>query len=80
MIVFGCAPKVDPLDVDSIAAGMLAAAALPVPSEEAVRAAAAHALPIQAGKIEAVLARAANGAPPKPPAGLRPRSGAGVDP
>src|SRR4029079_12656656 len=42
----------DPLDVDSIAAGMLAAAALPVPSQAAVQAAAAHALPIQAEKIE----------------------------
>jgi len=72
---------VDPLDVDSIAAGMLAAAALPVPSQAAVRAAAAHALPIQAQKIEAVLARAANGARPKAPrTGVRPRSGAGVDP
>jgi len=55
---------VDPLDVDSIAAGMLAAAALPVPSPEAVRAAAEHALPNQAAKIEAVLARAAIGRPP----------------
>ena len=71
---------VDPLDVDSIAAGMLAAAALPVPSREAVRAAAEHALPLQAEKIEAVLARAANGGGPPPTSGVRPRSGAGVDP
>ena len=71
---------VDPLDVDSIAAGMLSAAALPVPSPEAVRAAAAHALPVQAEKIETVLARAANDARPKPATGVRPRSGAGIDP
>jgi glycosyltransferase involved in cell wall biosynthesis len=68
---------VDPLDVDSIAAGMLAAAALAVPSQEAVRVAAEHALPIQAEKVEAVLARAANGAPRT---GVRPRSGAVADP
>jgi glycosyltransferase involved in cell wall biosynthesis len=72
---------VDPLDVDSIAAGMLAAAALPVPSREAVRVAAEHALPLQAEKVEAVLARAANGSPPRSAGtGVRPRSGAGVDP
>ena len=46
---------------------MLAAAALPVPSREAVRVAAEHALPLQAEKIEAVLARAANGGPPQSP-------------
>jgi glycosyltransferase involved in cell wall biosynthesis len=56
---------VDPLDVDSIAAGMVAAAALPVPCREAVRVAAEHALPLQAERIEAVLARAANGGPPR---------------
>ena len=59
---------------------MLSAAALPVPSPEAVRAAAAHALPVQAEKIETVLARAANDARPKPATGVRPRSGAGIDP
>jgi glycosyltransferase involved in cell wall biosynthesis len=53
---------VDPLDIDSIAAGMVAAAALKVPCREAVAVAAEHALPVQAGRIEAVLARAANGA------------------
>jgi glycosyltransferase involved in cell wall biosynthesis len=67
---------VDPLDVDSIAAGMLAAAALPVPSQEAVRVAAEHALPIQAEKVEAVLARAADRGPE---IGVRPRSGAAAD-
>jgi glycosyltransferase involved in cell wall biosynthesis len=56
---------VDPLDVDSIAAGMMAAAALPVPNREAVRVAAQHALPLQAERVEAVLARAANGGPPR---------------
>jgi hypothetical protein len=55
---------------------MLAAAALPVPSQEAVRVAAEHALPIQAEKVEAVLARAANRTPE---AGVRPRSGAAAD-
>jgi glycosyltransferase involved in cell wall biosynthesis len=55
---------VDPLDVDSITSGMLAAAALPVPNREAVRVAAQHALPLQAERVEAVLARAANGASP----------------
>ena len=67
---------VDPLDVDSIAAGMLSAAALSVPSQEAVRVAAEHALPIQAEKVEAVLARAADRSPG---IGVRPRSGAAAD-
>jgi len=69
----GIGALVDPLDVDSIAAGMLAAAALPVPNREAVRAAAEHALPLQAERIEAVLARAAG-------TGVRPRTGAAADP
>jgi glycosyltransferase involved in cell wall biosynthesis len=72
----GSGVLVDPLDVDSIAAGMLAAAAIPVPSQEAVRVAAAHALPIQAERVEAVLARAAAGGPR---IGVRPRSGAAAD-
>jgi glycosyltransferase involved in cell wall biosynthesis len=55
----GCGALVDPLDVDSIAAGMVAAAALPVPCPEAVRVAGEHALAVQAGRIEKVLARAA---------------------
>jgi teichuronic acid biosynthesis glycosyltransferase TuaC len=50
---------VDPLDVRSIAAGMVAAAALPVPNREAVRIAEEHALTRQAERVEAVLARAA---------------------
>jgi hypothetical protein len=43
---------------------MVAAAALPVPCREAVRVAAEHALPIQAERVEAVLARAAAGGTP----------------
>jgi glycosyltransferase involved in cell wall biosynthesis len=65
----GIGALVDPLDVDSIATGMLAAAALPVPNREAVRVAAEHALPLQAERVEAVLARAAETA-------VRPRTGA----
>ncbi len=68
-----CGALVDPLDVDSIAAGMVAAAALPVPNREAVRVAAQHALPLQAERIEAVLARAAA------PTGDSPRKGAVAD-
>jgi D-inositol-3-phosphate glycosyltransferase len=54
----GSGVLVDPLDVASIADGMRAAAALPVPNREAVRVAAEHALPRQAERVEAVLARA----------------------
>jgi glycosyltransferase involved in cell wall biosynthesis len=54
-----CGVLVDPLDVDSIAAGMRAAAALPVPCEAAVRAASKYAVATEAARIEAVLARAA---------------------
>ncbi len=61
-----CGALVDPLDVDSIAAGMMAAAALPVPCREAVRVAAEHALPLQAERVEAVLARAATSRSPQP--------------
>jgi glycosyltransferase involved in cell wall biosynthesis len=52
---------VDPLDVASIAAGMVAAASLPVPNGEAVRVAQEHALPRQAERVEAVLVRAVHG-------------------
>jgi glycosyltransferase involved in cell wall biosynthesis len=55
----GSGVLVDPLDVRSIAAGMVAAAALPVPNREAVRVASEHALPRQAERVEAVLERAA---------------------
>ena len=57
-----CGVLVDPLDVDSIAAGMRAAAALPVPCEAAVRAASKYAVATEAARIEAVLARAAQSA------------------
>jgi glycosyltransferase involved in cell wall biosynthesis len=57
----GSGVLIDPLDVGSIAAGMMAAAALPVPNQEAARVAAEHALPRQAERVEAVLARAASG-------------------
>jgi len=50
---------VDPLDVDSIAAGMRTAAAFPRPNEAARAAAAEHDVRRQAEKIEAILSRAA---------------------
>jgi glycosyltransferase involved in cell wall biosynthesis len=79
-----CGALVDPLDVESIAAGMVAAAALPVPCAEAVRVAAEHALPLQAERIEAVLTRAAATAPSTPtttpaPTGDSPPKGAVAD-
>ena len=51
-----CGALVDPLSEESIAAGMEAAAALPVPSEEAVRVADGHSLEREAERLEAVLA------------------------
>ena len=59
VITSECGALVDPLDVDSIAAGMRTAAALPVPCAAAVHAASQHAVTLQAARIEAVLARAA---------------------
>jgi glycosyltransferase involved in cell wall biosynthesis len=53
---------VDPEDVDAIAAGMRAAAALPSPNEAARTAAAEHDLQRQAARVEAILARAAGDA------------------
>ncbi len=50
-----CGALVDPLDVESIAAGMRAAAALPVPSPAAVEVAEAHDVSVQAARIEQVL-------------------------
>jgi glycosyltransferase involved in cell wall biosynthesis len=50
---------VDPLDVDALARGLAAAAALPVPNEAARAAAAEHDVRRQAEKIEALLLRAA---------------------
>lgn len=58
IVTDGCGVLVDPLDVASIAAGMVAAAALPVPNREGVRVAAEHSLSRQAERIESVLERA----------------------
>jgi glycosyltransferase involved in cell wall biosynthesis len=54
-----CGALVDPLDEEAIAAGMRAAAALPIPCAAGVRVAEEHALALQADRVEAVLARAA---------------------
>ena len=54
-----CGALVDPYDEEAIAAGMRAAAALPVPCAAGVSVAEEHALAHQAARIEAVLARAA---------------------
>jgi glycosyltransferase involved in cell wall biosynthesis len=51
---------VDPLDVDALARGLAAAAALPRPNEAAREASAAHDVRAQAEKIEALLIRAAD--------------------
>src|SRR5262245_43205084 len=51
---------VDPYDVDAIAEGMRAAAALPSPNEAARAAATEHDLERQAARVEAILARAAD--------------------
>jgi teichuronic acid biosynthesis glycosyltransferase TuaC len=72
-----CGALVDPLDVASIAAGMVAAAALPVPSREGVRVAAQHSLRLQAERIEAVLAAAATAH--RPPTGDSPPKDAVAD-
>jgi glycosyltransferase involved in cell wall biosynthesis len=58
---------VDPTDVDDIARGLRAAAALPCPNEAARAAAAEHDLRLQADRVEAILRRAAG----DPPAGAR---------
>ena len=50
---------VDPRDVESIAAGLEAAAALPRPNRAARDAAAGHDVRLQARRVEAILARAA---------------------
>ena len=49
---------VDPLDEDALAAALATAAALPRPNEAGREAAAAHALDVQAARIEEVLERA----------------------
>ena len=58
---------VDPTDVDDIARGLRAAAALPCPNEAARAAAAEHDLRRQAERVEEILRRAAG----DPPAGAR---------
>jgi glycosyltransferase involved in cell wall biosynthesis len=52
---------VDPLDVEELARALRAAAELPRPNEAARAAAAAHDVRTQAGRIEAILSRAASG-------------------
>jgi glycosyltransferase involved in cell wall biosynthesis len=59
-----CGALVDPYDEEAIAAGMRAAAALPVPCAAGVIVAEEHALAHQAARIDAVLARAAGIVPP----------------
>lgn len=54
---------VDPLDEESIADGLGQAAALPTPNPAARAAAEAHDLKLQAGRVEAILERAARGRP-----------------
>jgi glycosyltransferase involved in cell wall biosynthesis len=54
---------VDPLDEDALADGLRRAAALPRPNPAARQAAALHDVRLQAERVEAVLARAAEGPP-----------------
>jgi glycosyltransferase involved in cell wall biosynthesis len=55
----GAGVLVDPLDVDALARGLEQAAALPCPNEAAREATADHDVLLQAGRIEAILSRAA---------------------
>lgn len=57
----GAGVLVDPLDEDSILDGLRRAAALPIPNPVAREAAEAHDLRVQAGRVEAILERAARG-------------------
>jgi glycosyltransferase involved in cell wall biosynthesis len=59
----GAGVLVDPLDEESIADGLGQAAALPTPNAAARAAAEAHDLKLQAGRVEAILERAARGRP-----------------
>jgi glycosyltransferase involved in cell wall biosynthesis len=59
----GAGVLVDPLDEQSIADGLGRAAALPIPNPAAREAAEAHDLKLQAGRVEAILERAARGRP-----------------
>ena len=54
---------VDPRDEEAIAEGMRRAAALPVPNPAARKAAEAHDVNLQAGRVEEILERAARGRP-----------------
>ena len=63
-----CGVLVDPLDVGAIAAGMRAAAGIPVPCAAAVDVARRHDIRVQAERVEAVLAAAvARRSPARPP-------------
>ncbi len=59
----GAGVLVDPLDVDALAHALPQAAALPCPNDAAREATAAHDVRRQAERIEAILSRAAAGAP-----------------
>jgi glycosyltransferase involved in cell wall biosynthesis len=59
----GAGVLVDPLDEDALVEALREAAALPVPNEPAVAAAAEHDVRRQAERIEAILARAVRGRP-----------------
>jgi glycosyltransferase involved in cell wall biosynthesis len=59
----GAGVLVDPLDEQSILDGLGRAAALPIPNPAAREAAEAHDLKRQAGRVEAILERAARGRP-----------------
>ncbi len=59
----GAGVLVDPLDLDALADGLRAAAALPVPNEAARAAGAEHDVRRQAERVEAILERAARGRP-----------------
>jgi glycosyltransferase involved in cell wall biosynthesis len=59
----GAGVLVDPLDEQSIVEGLAEAGALPVPNPAARAAAEAHDVKLQAGRVEAILERAARGRP-----------------
>ena len=59
----GAGVLVDPLDEESIADGLAQASSLPIPNPAAREAAEAHDLKLQAGRVEAILERAARGRP-----------------
>ncbi len=56
---------VDPLDVDALARGLAAAAALPCPNDAAREATAGHDVRLQAERIEAILSRASAARDPR---------------